>query len=401
MIRKIKEYISSHWSECIRENMHDDGTLIGLPYPYCVPAAGHFDELYYWDTYFTNIGLILDGKAMLAKNNTDNMLYMVNKYGYYPNGNRTFFLDRSQPPFLSVMVRDIYKYYNDKVWLSSAYETLKKEYDFWNTKRILPTGLNFYNPVPQPEEAEELAEDYARRVSVMPEGSAFNIAHHYLVVCESGWDSNPRWGFEGYNYAPVDLNSLMYAFETNMSFFSKELDRGEEAEWIKRAEKRQKLMEKYMLDESGIFMDLNFKTGAKSTIFSVASLYPMFCGMASEAQAKAAVEKLDRLIAPFGLFTCEKNDFPGTHQWNYPIGWACMHHIAFTALDKYGFKDIARLIASKYISLVEKTFAETGRLWEKYNVLEGSLNVVRQSTMPPMMGWSAGTFLSACDYLNK
>ena len=78
-----------------------------------------------------------------------------------------------------------------------------------------------------------------------------------------------------------------------------------------------------------------------------------------------------------------------------------MHHIAFTALDKYGFKDIARLIASKYISLVEKTFAETGRLWEKYNVLEGSLNVVRQSTMPPMMGWSAGTFLSACDYLNK
>lgn len=153
MIRKIKEYISSHWSECTRENMHDDGTLIGLPYPYCVPAAGHFDELYYWDTYFTNIGLILDGKAMLAKNNTDNMLYMVNKYGYYPNGNRTFFLDRSQPPFLSVMVRDIYKYYNDKVWLSSAYETLKKEYDFWNTKRILPTGLNFYNPVPQPEEA--------------------------------------------------------------------------------------------------------------------------------------------------------------------------------------------------------------------------------------------------------
>ena len=97
MENKIEKYISEHWDECIKENREDDGTLIGLPYPYTVPAVGHFNELYYWDTYFTNVGLLTSGKALLAKCNTDNMLYLVNKYGYMPNGNRTFFLKNSQP----------------------------------------------------------------------------------------------------------------------------------------------------------------------------------------------------------------------------------------------------------------------------------------------------------------
>ena len=107
MTEEIKKYIEDKWDECIKENREDNGTLIGMPYPYTVPAVGHFDEMYYWDTYFTNKGLECSGRFAQAKNNTDNMLYMVNRYGYMPNGNRTYYLKSSQPPFLSIMVRDV------------------------------------------------------------------------------------------------------------------------------------------------------------------------------------------------------------------------------------------------------------------------------------------------------
>ena len=116
-----------------------------MPYPYIVPSVGHFDEMYYWDTYFTNKGLELCGRMQQVKNNTDDMLYLVKKYGFMPNGNRTYYLLQSQPPFLSGMVRDVYDYYKDTVWLSSAYDVLKIEYNFWMSKRITPIGLNCYD----------------------------------------------------------------------------------------------------------------------------------------------------------------------------------------------------------------------------------------------------------------
>ena len=121
MSEKVIQFISSHWDDCIKENMKDNGTLIGLPYPYTVPAVGHFDEMYYWDTYFTNKGLEIEGRFAQAKNNTDNMLYLVNRFGYMPNGNRTYYLKNSQPPFLSIMVGDVYRHYNDKAWLTGAF----------------------------------------------------------------------------------------------------------------------------------------------------------------------------------------------------------------------------------------------------------------------------------------
>ena len=124
----VETYIKNNWDKCIRENKQDDGTLIGLPKPYIVPCiGGMFQEMYYWDTYFTNKGLALSGRWEQIKNNTDDMLYLVDRYGYMPNGNRTFYLTRSQPPYLSMMVRDVYDHFQDKSWLESAYKTLEKE----------------------------------------------------------------------------------------------------------------------------------------------------------------------------------------------------------------------------------------------------------------------------------
>ena len=110
-MRKIENYIKEHWDDCIIECREDEEIRIGLPYPYSIPATEKFDCMYYWDTYFTNLGLLRSGRAQMAKNNVDNMLYLINRYGFMPNGNRFVFLTRSQPPFLSEMVRDVYEYY--------------------------------------------------------------------------------------------------------------------------------------------------------------------------------------------------------------------------------------------------------------------------------------------------
>lgn len=158
-------------------------------------------------------------------------------------------------------------------------------------------------------------------------------------------------------------------------------------------------MIRYMEDENGLLMDYNFETGRRSKIFSVASLYPLYVGLAEPRHAKAAAENLYRLEADYGVFTCEKNDTKGTFQWDYPNGWACLQYIAIIGFDRYKYSDIAQRLAKKYLTLVEKVFDETGNLWEKYNVEDGSLNVSNEYEMPAMMGWSAGVYLAAENYL--
>ena len=138
----LQKYIQTNFDKCVRVNTEDKGEHIGLPYPYTVPCvSGMFQEMYYWDTYFTNLGLILSDKLGQAKNNTDNILYLVERFGYMPNGNRTNYLKTSQPPFLSLMVKDIYEKTGDKEWLRKAAKTIQKEYSFWMERRITPLSL--------------------------------------------------------------------------------------------------------------------------------------------------------------------------------------------------------------------------------------------------------------------
>ncbi len=394
-MQKISDYLDSNWDSCIRENRTDEDTLIGLPYPYTVPSPEKFNEIYYWDTYFTNLGLLKSDRAILAKHNTDNMLYLVNKYGFMPNGNRTFYLNRSQPPFLSEMVRDVYEYHIDDVWLCSAYSTLKKEYEFWTTERITPIGLCRYDGKQSKEQAERTKKNFLDRVPVSEgEIEGVDIARHSIVSCESGWDMNPRWGFDGYNFAPVDLNSLLYLFEKNMAYFAEKLSSGESELWESRAAKRLEIMNKHMLNSENLFLDYNFAKDKLSDIFSAASLYPLFAKAATDEQAAAAVENINRLESNYGVLTCEKNSSDITYQWDYPNGWACLQYITVKGLLNYGYTDVAKRIAKKYTSLVEKVFDETENLWEKYNVVEGNINVSNEYKMPPMMGWSAGVYIA-------
>ena len=305
------------------------------------------------------------------------MLFLVEKFGFMPNGNRTYYLGKSQPPFLSLMVRDVYEHGRDRKWLENAYRVLNIEYEFWMTKRISPEGLNFYDGTVWKNTPEYEANNYKRRAGYMPDGTYEEISRHFMATCESGWDISPRWENEAYNIAAVDLNSLMYMFETNMSYFSDELGLCPDL-WNERAEKRKSLMYKYMLADDGALLDCNLRTGKLVNIYSAASFYPLFAKLAEKRTAEAVFKRLPLLETDYGILTCEKNDFPGTYQWDYPNGWACLQYIAIVALDNYGYSEKAAEIAKKYTALVERVFDLTGNLWEKYNIVNGSTEVAAE-----------------------
>ena len=407
----LKEYILENWENTIRFNPEDDtvdGDIrIGLPKPYTVPSiANHFQEMYYWDTYFINRGLIISGRIDQAINNTENMFYLVDKYGFMPNGNRHCYLNNSQPPFLSIMVKEIYEITKDKEWLKNAIYYLEKEYKFWDKNRKTGIGLTQYSCNKSGAIAANKYIGFIDRIGKRPEGhSDEDLSCQYITICESGWDITPRWGFETENYVQVELNALLYALESNLADFYCILGMDGAEKWVEKAEKRKMLMQKYMLKD-GVFYDYNFKTGKISDVFSSASFYPMFVGMISSEQAKALAENLYRLEAEYGIAATESQASDYSYQWQYPNGWAPQQNLVMQGLAKYGYKEDATRVAQKYVNLVESNFEKTNNIWEKYNVVTGGIDVVdesshRHSVLPPMMGWTAGVYLEALKYIEE
>ncbi len=391
----ISQYIEEYLPKTIRCNKEDTGTLIGLPYPYIVPcASGTFQEMYYWDTYFTHKGLLVRGEMEQVRNDIDNMCYLIRKYGFMPNGNRTNFLYDSQPPFLAMMIRDYYDVTKDKVWLASTYESLKKEHEFWEQNRMSPIGLNYYDCQPMPEEMiQSAAQVFRERTGLYGEESDEVAARGMISAGESGWDMNPRMGGATYRFAPADLNSLLYAMEDNLSYFAGELEKSkEEKRWVSLQEERAKLCRMYLKNPEGLFMDYDFVEKKRTHIFSAASFYPLYCGMANAKEAQAAREALPRLETAHGVLTCEQNDVTGNYQWDYPNGWAPMQLMVIGGLLRYGYREDAFRIAEKFKFTVERCYEATGHLWEKYNIVEGSVNVQNEYEMPAMLGWTFGVY---------
>lgn len=396
---QVREFISKHFSETIHYHPADDGTLIGLPYPYTVPCASEmFVEMYYWDTYFTNVGLIASGNVEQAKNNADNMRFLINQYGFMPNGNRTYYLSRSQPPFYFKMVEEIFKVTGDKDWLKESYEALVKEYTFWQTKRLAPNGLNIYSPdIDESEETvNELYPYFQSRYKgfeAASEEEKIACVHTIMTMCESGWDCTSRFENAGKSYNPVDLNSLLYGLEKAMATFADILENGETDIWAARAAQRKENMLKYMFDkERGIFLDYNYTEKTFSPVESAASLYPLFVGLCDSPEKTIALLK-DKLLLKYGVSACVPGEYKYALQWDYPNIWAPIQYIAYTACKNYGYDALADKIAETYLKLLDDSFAETGNLWEKYNGLDGKVANADYNA-PKMMGWTAGIYLS-------
>lgn len=408
-VEQVREFIRSSWDKTVRNNQEGDSTLIGLPYPYTVPCINEgFQEMYYWDTYFTNEGMILDGHLDYAKNNVDNMLYMVDKFGKMLNGNRTFYLNRSQPPYLSMMVARVYQENGDKKWLRKAYETLKKEYKFWMTERMSPVGLNHYdNSATQASVdsflcvgSERLGTDFSKKGLTNEQLNL--LGRNLLAECESGWDMNPRYEMRCLDFCPIDLNSNLYLYEKNFAYFTRELGIADSSKvWLDRAAQRKALLKKYCYNKADkLYYDYDYVNNRQSDVVSAAIFSLMYAKVVDQSEANDLVKALDKLEFEYGVSTCENRDYQYSYQWSYPNGWAPLQYLAVRGLDNYGFRNEAQRIAHKYVDMVTNTYKTTGHLWEKYNIRKGNADVRNEYEMPTMLGWSAGVYVYLTDYLD-
>ncbi len=391
----VRDYIMQSLPKTVCVQTEDNGDLIGLPRPYTVPTEGDmFHCMYYWDTYFTNLGLLRLGMLDMAKNNVDNMLFLVQRFGFMPNANRERYLSRSQPPFLTLMVQDIFAQTNDTEWLLGAYRILCREHDFWMHERMTPTGLNRYGREIESEHITEYAARYYRRTRLfdIDESAA---AASYLTHAESGWDCNPRWGDKGETHicAP-DLNSLLWACEDRLSAFAAIVSPAEAPHWRTLADMRRQAMRELLIDpKTGLYADRDYIHGIFFDAVSVASFYPLFVGMATEEEAAAALCALPLLEREYGIVPCHAPAVKGNYQWNAPNAWPCLQVVVAAALARYGYKEDAARVAKKYIFMVDRVFAKTGGLWEKYNADTGTCETVNEYQTPNMLGWTAGAYI--------
>lgn len=410
LIKRTEDYIAASWVDTIRFMPADKDDYIGLPYPYTVPCRKDtFQELYYWDTYFINLGLVGSGRADLAEGNIRNFLAEIDRFGFIPNGNRTYFLSASQPPYLCAMVRHLYTATKNEGLLRDAIPRLQKEYEFWTTRRSTGTGLSRHWHHGDAYRLNEY-KVVAHRVPIETDSEA--VLMEYVAQCmaegETGWDFTPRFGGRCGDFCPVDLNSNLYLYEQTLGEFSQG---AEQAVWNERAKLRvQRINELCWDDAAGVYSDYNYIRNEKSNRVTAATFHPLWTGLASEEQAAKVVKNaLPLLEYPFGVVACVSPREDSHWQWAAPNAWACLQNITYRGLARYGYLQEARRIAAKYITVVAFNFQKTGDLWEKYNAADGSLWTTNErgysasdtGCPPALLGWTAGVYLDALQFLTE
>jgi len=375
--------------------LHEHG-LLYLPRPYVVPG-GRFNEMYGWDSYFIQIGLLRDEEIAAARDMADNFVYEIEHYGTLLNANRTYYLTRSQPPFLTRMLLGVFARTKDRAWLEAAVPAVDKYYRFWTTApHLIPEiGLSRYydlgeGPAPEVESDERDAQgrshyDRVRqyyRTHAVPDydvGRFFDRKADRLTglfykgdrsMRESGFDPSSRFGpfnADIVDYAPVCLNALLYQMERDGAEISRALADEERAEeWEARATERRSRIDRYLWDEaSGLYLDYDFALKRRRHYPFATTFYPLWAGAASAPQAARVVKNLGLFEAPGGLLT---STTVSGNQWDAPYGWAPLQILAVDGLRRYGFATDADRIARKFVDLVTKEFQEHGTIVEKYDL---------------------------------
>lgn len=397
----VSDYIAAEMPATVRQCRADTLGKLALPYPYSVPCIrDNFQDMYYWDTYFTNLGLLKLGQVEQARNNIDDILHLIGRVGYMPNGSNVALLNRSQPPYASMMVSDVFDATDDTVWLAHADSLLRREYDFWMTQRMAPCGLNRYGHNATDDELEAffygIYPRLGRNPADVPDRSErLATGAHLLAEAESGWDFNPRFDGRCLDFAPVDLNSNLYIYEQNFARNARILGKPDADEWLARAARRNELMDKYMLASDSLYYDYDFVGNRKSAVYSAASFWPLYAGVADSKVARAAVEKgLPLIEQPHGVAACRDTHQPVIYQWDYPNCWGALNVVVVLGLKRYGYDAHAAHVAKKYTDATERIYNCTGNLWEKYNAASGDIDVKNEYALPgAFMGWTAGAYL--------
>jgi len=443
------------------ENISPQGLLF-LPYSYVVPG-GRFNEMYGWDSYFIILGLLHDRRIDLARGMVENFFFEIEHYGTILNANRTYYLTRSQPPFLTSMIMEIYNAekaagHDDKAWLARAYEFAARDYEMWTHAPHLAgsTGLSRYydfgnGPAAEGAQDEaglhrkvagyfvmhpELARAYIVAKDVkqpaQTAGPEFNVqvcdaaktmahrgcddvaivgltADYYKgdrSMRESGFDISFRfepYGAATHHFAPVCLNSLLYKTEKDLEEMSRLLDKTAQAEqWKQRAEQRKNLINKYLWDDQrGLFFDYDLRTESRSTYEYLTTFYPLWAGLANPQQAQAVARNVKVFEQPGGLATSPNET--GV-QWDYPYGWAPLQLLAAEGLRRYRFNDEANRISLEFLSNVAQNFKREGTIREKYDVVTRSSDAQVSAGYQANVvgfGWTNGVFLQLLQDLPK
>jgi len=400
--------------------------LLYLPRPYIVPG-GRFNEMYGWDSYFIQVGLLRDDQLGDASDLVENFLYEIEHYGTILNANRTYFLSRSQPPFLTRMILAVYEKTRDNAWLRGTLPAIERYYRFWTTEphTVPDAGLSRYfdrgeGPAPEvmADEKDEQgrthydrAREYYRThdVTDYDESLYYDSRRDRLTdlfykgdrsMRESGFDPSNRFGalnVDVIHYAPVCLNTLLYVMEDDTGRILETLgDTSAATMWRSRAASRRDLINTLMWDEeAGLYYDYNFRTRQRRRYDFATTFFPLWAGIASPAQAARLRENLSRFEAPGGLLT--STEVTG-NQWDAPFGWAPLQMIAVDGLRRYGFHEDANRIAAKFVSLVAKEFDEHGTIVEKYDVRRRESDVAADikfgySANQVGFGWTNGAVL--------
>ena len=399
--------------------------LLYLPHPYVVPG-GRFNEMYGWDSYFIQVGLLRDGETALAKHMVDNFIYQIEHYGSILNANRSYYLTRSQPPFLTQMILGVYRRTRDTVWLRRTLPAVEKYYRYWTTGEhlVAETGLSRYydlgeGPAPEVVSGERDEEgrthyDRVRAYYRTHEVRDYDLSQYYnrerdeltplfyigdRSMRESGFDPSNRFGpfsVDIIRYNPVCLNSLLYLMETDTAEILTILGNAAEARvWRQRASERRRKVNELMWDErDGLYYDYNFAEGRVRRYTFVTTFYPLWVGIADRRQAARVVANLRLFERAGGLQT--STNVSGS-QWDAPFGWAPMQMIAAEGLRRYGYVREADRISANFLSTVLKEFIQHNTIVEKYDVvrreseLAGDLRFGYQSNEIGF-GWTNAAF---------
>lgn len=419
----LKDHLEQLWDVLTRkaDTKQPYSSLLPLPKPYIVPG-GRFREIFYWDSYFTMLGLAESNRFDMIENMVDNFKWLIDHYGHIPNGNRNYFLSRSQPPFFAMMVNILGEKKGDIVY-KKYYSSLEKEYKWWmqgegtlknnqSYRRVvkLPDGtvLNRYWDDKKAPREESYAEDVALQKEYKnKDGLAYT---NLRASAESGWDFSSRWfadtlhlnTIETTNIIPVDLNCLLYDYEITLSNASLTYGNKQKSDYYKRrADKRRKALLKYCWNDSEkFFFDYDFKERHSSGKWSIAGVTPLFVKMATDEQAESAQKHIEeKFVKEGGVLT---TIYHTGQQWDAPNGWAPLQYLAVKGLLNYKYDSLAKTIAMRWMHVNEKVFNATGKMMEKYNV--ENINLESGGGEYPTQdgfGWSNGVYLKFYQLFRK
>jgi alpha,alpha-trehalase len=397
--RTMEEHIRSLWPVLTRppDTADAHSSLIPLPNPYVVPG-GRFREVYYWDSYFTMLGLVASDRTDLVKSMLDNFAHLIGTVGHIPNGNRTYYLSRSQPPFFAAMV-GLYARATDTTHALPYLDALEAEHAFWmnGAERLAPGAgqasrrvvrlrdggplLNrYWDDLPKPR-PEAYRPDY-EIAQTLPEARREPFYRNVKATAESGLDFSSRWmrdpkdlrTLETTELIPVDLNSLLYDAERTIAGLRAFRGRAGDADVARQfaqaaADRRRALLEAAYDPASGFFYDVRWRSGQRVTDRpTLAAAAPLYFGLATPEQGRAVAARLEReFLRPGGFVTTL---IASGQQWDAPNGWPPLEWLTIEGVRRYGRADLADAARDRWLALNQRTYRATGKMTEKYDVVD-------------------------------